>query len=135
MKNPIKEAYYSQKASAKRRKIPFKFSFEQWIKWWEINLGLDWFNRRGRKRGQYVMARKGDKGSYIVENVECVLTSINHSSKKPTNVVLSRTDVKNIFLSKEPYSKITAKYQYSKGTISLIKNGKLWKSVTKELKA
>ena len=62
---------------AKTRGIEFLFSFDEWIEWWEQNLGSDWFERRGRRRNQYVMARKGDEGPYQLDNVECILSGQN----------------------------------------------------------
>jgi len=67
--NPQRRAYLGQKYGAKNRGIEFHFTFEEWAKWWENHLGPNWFKMRGTKRGQYVMARKGDKGSYHPNNV------------------------------------------------------------------
>jgi hypothetical protein len=73
------------KRSAKERHIGFKFTYEEWVAWWETNLGPDWINKRGCKRGQYVMARKGDKGPYAPWNVECVTCSENIVGRPPKN--------------------------------------------------
>ena len=73
-------AFWAQRTCSKQRGIPFRFTFEQWVKWWEDQLGLDWQQLRGCKRGQYVMARIGDKGAYQADNVECILATTNHTS-------------------------------------------------------
>ena len=67
---------------AKERNIKFKFTKEQWVKWWEQNLGPRWINKRGPRIGQYVMARKMDRGCYELNNVKCVLSSENHKERK-----------------------------------------------------
>jgi hypothetical protein len=59
-----KHQYNCQKSSAKGRKIDWHFTYESWISWW----GADIINR-GRKTGQLVMARIGDKGAYHPDNV------------------------------------------------------------------
>lgn len=75
--NLYKQAFITQKDNAKKRKIEFCFAYEEWVAWWEANLGPDWFKKRGCRRGQYVMARNGDKGPYAAGNVRCVTTEIN----------------------------------------------------------
>lgn len=65
-------AYRGSRASSHNRGLGFFFSFEEWVKWWEDNLGPNWKQLRGNKKGQFVMARKGDKGNYEPSNVECV---------------------------------------------------------------
>ena len=62
-----------QKISAKNRNIDWLFTFEEWIRWW----GSDIVNR-GCRKGQLVMARKGDTGPYSSDNVikqECGLNT------------------------------------------------------------
>jgi hypothetical protein len=68
-------AWQSQKDSARRRGIAFCFTFEEWRAWWRQNLPPD--AARGRRRGQYVMARRGDQGAYEASNVVCVTTKQN----------------------------------------------------------
>jgi hypothetical protein len=64
----LRHAYSSHRRSAKKRGIPFLFSFEQWSEWW---LTDDRWSRRGRKAGQLQMGRKGNSGPYSPDNVEC----------------------------------------------------------------
>lgn len=63
-----KPLYGEHKRGAKRRNIDWQFTFETWVEWWE-NTGH--FHERGRKKGQYVMARIGDIGPYSPSNVFC----------------------------------------------------------------
>ena len=74
--------FLMSKMHAKERNIAFKFTKAEWIKWWKDNLGIDWMQKRGCKRGQYVMARNGDAGAYEISNVRCVLSSDNHKERK-----------------------------------------------------
>ncbi len=65
----LRAAYGNHKHSAIKRGIPFLYTFEQWSEWW---LTDDRWSRRGRKAGQLQMSRKGDRGPYSPDNVECV---------------------------------------------------------------
>src|SRR6478609_2793686 len=64
----LRHAYASHSRNAKKRSIPFLFTFEQWSAWW---LTDDRWSRRGRKVGQLQMGRKGNSGPYAPDNVEC----------------------------------------------------------------
>jgi hypothetical protein len=70
-------AYAVQKARAARRGISFEFSFEEWMAWWEQQLGPDWLSKRGRLRHQFQMARYGDIGPYRIDNVKCITATQN----------------------------------------------------------
>ena len=80
----VKARYTQQLCAARKRKIEWLFTFETWWKMW--NDSGKW-NQRGRKLGQYCMARKGDTGPYSPENVDIVLNSKNCSdaAKGKTN--------------------------------------------------
>jgi len=65
----LQDKYGQQRGMSNKRKIPFLLSFDQWLKIWTDSGHL---HERGRKSGQYVMARKGDKGPYSIDNVEIV---------------------------------------------------------------
>jgi hypothetical protein len=68
--NPEKMAYHRHKSAARRRRIPFLLTFEQW---WEIWFFSGKWEQRGRRKGQYCMARFGDLGGYEVGNVRIIL--------------------------------------------------------------
>jgi len=64
------QAWRAHRNAAARRGIRFGFTVLRWHLWWDaalLALGPD--ARRGRRRGEYVMARYGDAGAYEVGNV------------------------------------------------------------------
>jgi len=81
-KNKIKDAFHNQRHNAKKRSISFNFKYEDWLMWWETHLGPDWFLKRGCNSGQYVMARKEDKGAYEEGNIKCILCNLNSFERK-----------------------------------------------------
>lgn len=66
--------YQFQRSNAKRRGIAWDFSFDSWLAVW---VASGHFAQRGRGRGKYVMARRGDIGPYSPTNVEIVLYETN----------------------------------------------------------
>ena len=62
----IRQKYYVHKAGAKRRNIEFKLTFQEWYDIWQLSSK---YNERGRAKGQYVMSRYNDTGSYEIDNV------------------------------------------------------------------
>jgi hypothetical protein len=70
----IRMAYMRQRRRAQQRGIPFKLTYLQWLEIWAAS-GV--FDKRGRKSGQYNMARHGDKGAYEVGNVSIVTHNQN----------------------------------------------------------
>jgi hypothetical protein len=69
--HPLKKqraAYSIQKRSAKQRGIEWRFTFQEWWAWWQVD--KRWANR-GLGKGKFVMARTGDAGPYSPENVYC----------------------------------------------------------------
>ena len=67
-------AYNTHEKDAKERGISFELSIDDWLEIW-IKSGH--FFDRGHKKGQYCMARFGDKGPYAVNNVKIILHSEN----------------------------------------------------------
>ena len=125
-----RQNYASQKCTSKKRDIEFKFTFDEWIEWWKNALGPEWRTMRGRERGQYVMARKGDDGPYSPENVECKLHEQNdlegaiNGRRK-----LTHENVLEIFHSTKPYLKIAKEFEISEQMVFRIKRKKSWESV------
>jgi len=68
--------------NAKRRGIVFDFQYEEWIAWWQKNLGPHWKNKRGKGKIKYHMARFNDCGPYAIWNVKCITHSQNSSEIK-----------------------------------------------------
>ncbi|CAB4158475.1 hypothetical protein UFOVP700_13 [uncultured Caudovirales phage] len=68
-----RRAYFAQRRLARQRNILWLFdSFEQWLDWWGEDIV-----RRGRRRGQLVMARYNDTGPYHPENVRKITCGDN----------------------------------------------------------
>lgn len=82
------QRFQQHKRGAKRRGVPFKLTFKEWMLVWEES---GHFNKRGCRRGQYCMARHGDKGCYEVGNVSIVPVLKNQAdkrqSKKAKNII------------------------------------------------
>ncbi len=70
------ERYKQQKRGAKRRDIPWLFTY---ITWWRTWCESGKWQKRGTKRGQYVMSRPGDKGPYAPWDVRVVKVEKNIS--------------------------------------------------------
>lgn len=129
MKDPVRAAWRGHKFNSIDRGIEFHFSFEEWVKWWEDELGPDWFKKRGCRSGQFVMARKKDKGPYAPWNVKCVTQASNHaeynarngSKRRASRVMLCRAEIVGIYRSREKYKKIARIYEVPTGTIQRIK--------------
>jgi len=58
--------YKQHEANANYRGIPFWLTFEEWCSLWEAS---GKWKQRGAHKGQYVMARPGDRGAYEIGNV------------------------------------------------------------------
>lgn len=71
--NP-KGAYIRQRANAKRRKIQWELTFEEWWDLWEKS---GKWNERGTTRDSYCMSRIWDEGPYSPTNVKIVKMGAN----------------------------------------------------------
>lgn len=78
-RNPLRVAYRMQKYNAERRGIPFLLSYKDWLSIWRASGKL---SKRGKRRDQYVMARRGDKGAYRVGNVQIITVRENSAEYK-----------------------------------------------------
>lgn len=142
-KRKINMAYRGQKHMAKKRGIPFLFSRPEWIKWWEDKMGSEWLEKRGARRGAYVMARKLDKGPYAPWNVEAILHEENGRAMKPNGtspvgsrngrVKLTPEQVKEIYLSDDTQVSIARQYGITDGNVRTIRKGESWTSITSNL--
>jgi hypothetical protein len=70
----LSKAYRTQKSHAKKRGIGFYLTFDEWYATWERSGKLA---ERGRLSNQYCMARFGDVGFYIINNVEIKTNNLN----------------------------------------------------------
>jgi len=118
--------------ATKDRGIPFEFTFEEWVGWWRSNLGDDWISKRGRRKHEYVMARKGDKGPYAPWNVDCKTQSENakEQTKKVRVSKLSEADVRKIYLSRASRMKLARAFGVGVDAIHEIKQKHSWKHIT-----
>jgi hypothetical protein len=97
-RHPLYEAYASQRDTSTRRGIQFLLTLEEWVNIWESSGKLP---QRGRKKGQYCMARFGDVGPYAVGNVKIMLSQKNTSDgNKGKKLVFTEEHKKNISLAK-----------------------------------
>jgi len=142
-----KERYNAQRKSAAKRDIDWGFTFETWVGWWKEQLGPDWLKLRGRQKGQFVMARKGDKGPYHPENVECKTCEENITEQgvngtagdpfkkankgvKNGRATITEEKVLEIFKAKGTYHQIMERFDVKLDVVHRIKTGKGWSHVT-----
>ena len=71
--------FQKHRVQSKHRGIKFLFTFEEWLNIWTDS---GQFHNAGKHRGQYHMARYGDKGPYAVGNVRIVPCEVNHSEMR-----------------------------------------------------
>jgi hypothetical protein len=76
--DPNKAKFAGAKGVAKYRGIPFRLTFDEWMSIW---LASGKWDRRGWRRGQFVMARPGDKGAYEIGNVIICLAEDNRAER------------------------------------------------------
>lgn len=126
-----------QLQGAKRRSIKFQLSFEEWVAWWEAQLGSDWQGSRGKSKGKYVMARKGDKGPYSLSNITCILASQNvHDAQRGERSYKSRiTDAVALALFQAPGTnkEVATRFGVSIGVVNGIKRKKHFRHITASL--
>jgi len=75
-RTPHLDKFGTHKRRAKNHGIEFLLTFSEWLKIWADS---GHFHERGIKKGQYVMARFGDKGPYAIGNVKIITNAENVS--------------------------------------------------------
>lgn len=70
------EKFKQQARQAKQRGIEWLLTFDEWMSAWRDSGKWD---ERGKRIGQYVMARRGDVGPYALDNIYFCLASENHT--------------------------------------------------------
>lgn len=135
-------AYSDQRKSAIKRGVGWQFTYEDWVAWWMKHLGQNWFEKRGHKTGQYVMARNGDAGPYAEWNIRCALVEENHNdynySKpsqlgKPHRKRLSDAVVVNVYTMNGTYRDIAEQVGLTVHDVHRIKCRKAYKALTERL--
>jgi hypothetical protein len=135
-----KAAWRYQRHQAARRNISFEMSFEAWMTWWESQLGPDWFKKRGLRKGQYVMARLGDKGPYKLGNIKCILSTDNskeaahHKGSANGNSKLKENMIVQLYTEDGCLAAIAAKYEVSYSALYDIRRQRAWKHLTEKLR-
>jgi hypothetical protein len=74
----MKRKYNEHKRSAKQRGIPFLLTYDEWLAIWQAS---GHFDERGKRRGNYCMARFGDAGPYSVDNVR-IITMVENAAER-----------------------------------------------------
>ncbi len=141
--SPSFRAFYRAVCASKERGIEFLFVYEEWVKWWEEQLGSDWLSKRGRGKDKYVMARLGDVGPYTLGNVECITGSQNGKDKAKNGrsrggftkkaCKLTIPQVINIYLSDGTLRKLGKEYGVGLGHVGRIKKREQWAHITEDL--
>jgi hypothetical protein len=133
MVDKVQDAFERHRRGAGYRGIPFHFTLEDWRIWWSKNLGPDWFEKRGKGPGKYVMARYGDKGPYVTWNVKCI-THAENSREQIKRAKLTIWQVRAIYLHLKAgdmtQAALSKLYSISGRTLRDIKTKKTWSSVT-----
>ena len=76
-RDPLKRIWHRQYRQATDRNIEWQLTFDEWLTWWQQQLGPDWLAKRGKGKGRYVMARFNDCGPYAIGNIKCELFEDN----------------------------------------------------------
>lgn len=74
----LRKKFKNQRSGATWRGISFELTFEEWLNIWVDSGHL---HERGPRKGQYVMARFGDKGPYAIGNVRIITVEENNAEK------------------------------------------------------
>lgn len=133
-------AFKRQEARAAERGIEFKFTFEEWLAWWEMHLGPSWMKYRGRRANDYVMARKGDQGAYEAGNVMCITASQNleqrrkfpkqkpklNAAGKRVYAKLDANKAKKIYEARGTQNEIARQFKCSARLVRMIKCKQVW---------
>jgi hypothetical protein len=139
MRTP-RELFRNQRWHAQRRGIEFLFTFEEWLAWWETNLGPNWQQMRGKTRGKYVMARRGDRGPYRPDNVKCILAQANTKEtvengtsprgEKHGHAVVDEKTAAEIFSAPGRDIEVADRFGVSRHLVTLIRTGRSWTHLT-----
>jgi hypothetical protein len=71
----LRKAFLTQRSNSQQRDLGWEFDFKEWLNFW-IDSGH--VLQRGVRKGEYVMSRFNDIGSYSKTNCEIILSTDNH---------------------------------------------------------
>lgn len=114
-----KKAYDDQKRHAEDRKIPWLFSYEDWLEMWLVS--GHWYSR-GKSKGQYQMCRKGDTGAYSKRNCFIGTVEENQADRHQISDEETRAIIFEYKSTNTPQWKLGQKYGLSQSAISRIVN-------------
>jgi len=134
------QAFREQRRRAKARGIEFRLTYEEWVSWWETNLGPNWAQCRGRRAMDYVMGRTGDTGAYELGNIECITAIENleqrrkfakqkpklDASGKRMYTKLDATKAKKIYEAIGTQNEIARQFGCSARLVRMIKAKQIW---------
>lgn len=126
-----RKAFTNARAGAKRRKIAFLLTFEEWSACWQQS---GRWSQRGRCAGQFQMDRIDNARGYIVDNIQIVPGAKNRNKDAPHGwrPLLSGTavaDIRNNFQKRERgWSYFAVKYAVSIATIKAVRTNRNWKT-------
>lgn len=129
-----KVMFFNQRDAAKRRGIAWDFTFEQWLKVWQDSRHL---HERGRRVGQFQMARNGDTGPYAASNVRIVPIGVNLAERDVEKFrgensgksKLTEALVREIRSSKESHRAISCRLGVSYGVVYDVRTGRAWNHI------
>lgn len=105
----LRRRYIEHKNNARGRGIVFLLTFEQWQAIW---LESGRWQMRGSRKGQYVMARPGDRGAYEIGNV-IICPAEENRAERNRNYALSGE--KNGAFGKDYWSDLSTEARKARG--------------------
>lgn len=110
--DPLLRAFSEQKYNARRRKIGWHLTFEQWLRIWQTSGHL---HERGHRSGCYVMARHRDRGPYAPDNVAIVPVSKNNGDGSRGKKQTKRQRETTAQIVKQQWADMTPKQRAARG--------------------
>lgn len=133
----VRKLFNDSKSHARERGIDFLFSFDEWVGWWNDQLGPDWMKLRGRGSSMFVMARNDDCGPYHPSNVKCITARENTLEAWQNNLIpfgedhpsAKLTEAQALIIKKSPEKSVILanRYKVSRLTVNDIKARRRWK--------
>jgi hypothetical protein len=75
MVDPLYSRFLEQRSKAKQRGIAWQLPYWEWLQIWEESGHLP---ERGRRKGEFVMARNRDRGPYAAAKVRIIRVETNN---------------------------------------------------------
>lgn len=120
-----RRAFKDQQHHSKERGIPFLFSYSEWLEMWLLS--GEW-EERGKRSGQYVMARFEDKGAYSPRNCKICTVEENQRDRVERIEVINNKEAEEIRSlyrnTRLPQSEVANMFEVSQSYVSRIVNNK-----------